>query len=245
MSDMLLAERTGGVLALTLNRPTHANALSSELVERLMAALDEHRDGLRLVILRGNGRHFCSGFDLSNLESTSDGDLLLRFVRIETLLQRLYYAPFLSLALAHGRVIGAGVDLVCACSFRIAEPGTCFRMPGWRFGIALGTRRLLHRVGSEAARAALLESRLLEAEQARGLGLVQRVLPEEHWGDIILEAEQAALALEPDALANLLAFTAEDSRAADMAALVATASRPGLQRRIRLYRDNERAATSR
>ena len=96
-----MAEREGDTLALTLNRPHKANGLDEGLTEALLAAVTAHADA-RLCVIRGNGKHFCAGFDLADIESLGDGDLLWRFLRIETLLQAIHHAPFATLALAQG-----------------------------------------------------------------------------------------------------------------------------------------------
>src|SRR3546814_5225542 len=87
------------------------------------------------------GKNFSAGFDFTGYEDQTDGDLLLRMVRIETLLQRVAGSPSLTVALAHGRNFGAGVDLFAACKLRYCSPATSFRMPGLKFGLVLGTRR--------------------------------------------------------------------------------------------------------
>jgi len=66
---------------------------------------------------------------------------VLRFVRIEMLLQAVATSPARTVALAHGKVFGAGADLFACCHHRIAAAGTTFRMPGLKFGLMLGTRR--------------------------------------------------------------------------------------------------------
>ena len=67
----LLITREGTLTRLTLNRAAKANALSGELVEALLAAVDTaHRDGTRLLVLQGDGKHFCAGFDFSGFGST-------------------------------------------------------------------------------------------------------------------------------------------------------------------------------
>lgn len=153
MNQELLIEKTGAVLTLTLNRPDKANALNAELVQALAAAVDTaHGDGTRLLVFKGNGRNFCAGFDFSGVEDASAGDLLLRFARIEALLQAVYHAPFATLALAQGKNFGAGVDLVLACGKRVATADAQFRMPGLKFGLQLGTRRLAARIGGDRAR---------------------------------------------------------------------------------------------
>ena len=92
-----------GVAHLTLSRPERGNALGPDLVEATLEAVDRVvTDGARMIVLRGAGKHFCTGFDLSDLADLSDGDLLLRVVRIETLLQAVHHAPVPTVAIAHG-----------------------------------------------------------------------------------------------------------------------------------------------
>ena len=149
----LLSVREGAVLHLTLNRPDKGNALSAQLVQALTDALDQasaERD-LRLVVLAGAGRHFCTGFDLSDLDQATDDGLLARFTRVELLLQAVHAAPFATLALAQGRAMGAGADLFAACTERWIVDDAKFAFPGAAFGLVLGTTRLTTRVGAPQA----------------------------------------------------------------------------------------------
>lgn len=228
-----------GVSRLTLNRAEKANALNDAMVDALLAALTAvQQDGTRLLVIDAAGRHFCAGFDLSDLDDVSDGDLVLRFVRIETLLQTLYHLPIPTLALAKGRAMGAGADLFCACNQRIAAPETKFRMPGLAFGIVLGTRRLVARIGPDAARRIQAETSTFDAAAARDLGFATDVAPEDDWPTRVDAAAAAAGALDLTAVNALFRVTVEDTRAPDMADLVASASRPGLKARIQTYRDS-------
>jgi enoyl-CoA hydratase/carnithine racemase len=239
-TDELKIESRDQVLTLRLSRPSRANALSLGLVETLLGVLDDaERERMRLVIFSGEGKHFCSGFDLGNLETESDADLVYRLLRIETLLQRVAHAPFNTIVLAQGRVTGAGSDLFCACNERVADPSAMFRMPGWRFGIALGTRRLASRVGTDAARSILMESRTFSAEQALEIGFVTAVTSESDWPKVVEESTRRSCNLDPRSNRNLLRFTIEDTRAQDMAALVETSTVPGLKERITRYRESE------
>ena len=237
MNSELLIEKTAGIATLTLNRPDKANALNAALVEALAAAVDTaHRDGTRLLVLKGNGRNFCAGFDLGDFENASEGDLLLRFVRIETMLQALYHAPFATLALAQGKNFGAGVDLALSCGTRIAAPDAAFRMPGLKFGLQLGTRRLAARIGGDAARALLAGSKTFGAEEGLRIGFLQHIAAPEAWPGLIERATAEAQQLSPAAAARLHAATVTDTRAADLADLVRSAVEPGLKERIREYR---------
>jgi enoyl-CoA hydratase/carnithine racemase len=238
MDAELLRERQGHVTRLALNRPQKANALSSALVEALIDAVEyAYTDGTRLLVIEGNGPHFCAGFDFTGFAEASEGDLVLRFVRIETLLQALHHAPFVTLALAHGRNFGAGADIVCACSRRIAAADATFRMPGLRFGLVLGTRRLAVRVGADAARELLGASETFDAARAQRLGFVERVVERAEWPALVTALAREAEALPPASLRRLNEQTLPDTRAQDMAALVASASVPGLKERIRQFRD--------
>jgi enoyl-CoA hydratase/carnithine racemase len=187
-------------------------------------------------VIRGAGRHFCAGFDLSDLEQLSDGDLLWRFVRIETLLQAIHHAPFATLALGHGQIVGAGADLFAACWRRVASVDARFRMPGWNFELALGTRRLARLVGPDAARDLLIDSQQISAEQGLACGLVTDICSAEQWPSLQEDLLQRASTLSLVALAKMLQLTVHDSRNDDLAALVQSAARPGLKQRILDYR---------
>lgn len=239
MSEELLRSHDGHVTRLTLNRPQKANALSASLVEALLDAVEyAATDGTRLLILEGAGPHFCAGFDFSDLQAQSEGDLALRFIRIETLLQTLHHAPHQTLALAHGRVFGAGADLVASCGLRVAEPGTTFRLPGLRFGVVLGTRRLAQRIGTDRARAILSGSVTFDADAALADGFLTQVAAREQWPGLVAQARETADALTPAASAALFRCSIGDSRAEDMAELARSVSVPGLKERIRRYRES-------
>lgn len=237
--ELRIEQRDGSHLHLTLTRPKRANALSETLVETLLAVLaDASEERMRLVSLTGEGTNFCSGFDLSGLADLRDADIVYKLLRIEQLLQHVAHAPFLTLALAKGRVVGAGADLFCACSERIAAPGTTFRMPGWRFGIALGTRRLTARIGTDAARTILSESRDFDADEALAMGFATAIAEEADWPSTIKHSYSRAQALNWEAHKHLMYLTIKDTRSEDMAALVESSTRPGLKERIIQYRQS-------
>jgi enoyl-CoA hydratase/carnithine racemase len=242
-APLLLIERDRALLQLTLNRPHSANALNPELTEALIEALAEAQD-IRLCVIRGSGRHFCAGFDLSELEQLSDGDLLWRFLRIETLLQAVHHAPFATLALGHGQIVGAGADLFAACGRRVTSAEARLRFPGWNFELALGTRRLTRQVGQDAVRDLLIDSKSISAEQGLACGLVTDLCSADQWPSLQAELLQRACALSPTALARMLELTLHDSRSEDLAAIVQSAGRPGLKQRIMNYRQRVTTAAN-
>ncbi len=226
---MLTIDHQAGVTLLRLQRPERGNALGPMLVEGLISAASEAfaNAAVHTLVLQGEGRHFCTGLDLSDLATLSDADLLLRLVRIETLLAMLWHAPIRTVAQAKGRTWGAGADLLVACEQRLVGSDTTLRFPGAQFGLVLGTRRLAERIGADAARALVLEGGELDATQALALGLASRITE--------------TLALAPlrtcgDTGRAVRAASRSDLRDADLAALVRSAAVPGLQQRITQYR---------
>ena len=235
-APQVLAERAAGVLTLTLNRPEKMNALSAGVVDALLAEVEAARgDGTRLLVLRGNGKNFSAGFDFGGYESQSEGDLLLRFVRIEQLLEAVEHAPFDTLALAHGRNFGAGVDLVGSCARRLLAPGSTCRMPGLRFGLVLGSRTFARRVGNARARDVLQASKTFTAEEALQWNFATALVPQAEWDPAVEAARAEATHLAPGPAARLFSITAEDTRDADMTELVRSAAAPGLKDRIAAY----------
>lgn len=232
----LVVERRHGLLILTLSRPQAGNALSAPLVEALLMQLEQAwlDDGVHTVLLRGAGKHFCTGFDLSDLATQSDGDLLHRFVRIEMLLAALWHAPKRTVVLAHGRTWGAGADLAAACEWRAMLPQTRFRYPGARFGLVLGTRRLAERVGEGRARRWVATSCEVAAAEAQTSGLIHQEVAAEQLDDWIAELAQPA-GLDLITEQAIRSATRSDHRHTDLAHLVISAARPGLRERIQAY----------
>ncbi len=228
----------GPVTTLTLARADKMNALSAALVEQLIDAVDAaHARGSAVIVLRGEGRNFSAGFDFGGYQDHSEGDLLLRFVRIETLLQKLAASPALTLALAHGKNFGAGVDLFGACMLRVASESSTFRMPGLKFGLVLGTRRFAAQVGAQAAREVLTQTQTFGAAAAQQMGFVTRIAEPDQWQAQIDEAAAHATALGAAARAQLYGVLAPASGDADLASLVRSAAEPGIKQRIAAYLD--------
>jgi enoyl-CoA hydratase/carnithine racemase len=160
---------------------------------------------------------------------------VLRFIRVETLLQQVFHAPFATLSLVQGPCFGAAADLVVASTHRIATPTAKFRMPGLMFGVVLGTQRLAQSLGTTRARQILETTRLFGASEAVELGFIHATAAEEDWADIEQERYRAASVLPIEAQQQMLARTARDTRDSDLAALVRSVSEPGIKARIMAY----------
>lgn len=234
------AERDGAVATLWLDRPDRGNALGAEIVEALSLAFDDAvATGARLIVLRGAGKHFCTGLDLGDLDAISDGDLALRILQIELLLQKVHGAPVTTMAIGNGRIFGAGADLFAACDHRIALEEAKFSFPGPAFGLVLGTARLGALVGDAPARALLLRGAPVDAPAALALGLATAI------GDAdaaVAAAARDAERLDPATVAMLHARTRHADDDGDLAALARSMARPGLVQRVKDYRAKMLAA---
>jgi enoyl-CoA hydratase/carnithine racemase len=206
------------------------------MVEGMIAALaGAEAARAPVVAFQGEGRNLSAGFDFGGYEHESEGDLLLRFVRIETLLQSIARSPCLTVAFAHGRNFGAGVDLFAACRWRVAAPGAAFRMPGLGFGLVLGTRRFAAIVGRDRARAILEGLATFDAERARETGFVTRIAAADEWPAIRGEALATARLLPAPGREALYRTLEGGTADADLADLVRSAAAPGIKERIRAY----------
>lgn len=236
MDEHLKTDKQEDCWTFTLSRPEKRNALSGALVEALIGQIDAaHEAGVPLMVFRGEGKNLSAGFDFTGYETQSEGDLLLRMVRIETLLQKVAGSTALTLGLAHGSNFGAGVDLFAACKLRYCTPDASFRMPGLKFGLVLGTRRFRNSVGAGNALSILGTARSFGNDEAVRYGFVERVVDENDWPALIAQAQQQAVELDATTRASLYhALTINDDDA-DMAALVRSASQPGFKERIRAY----------
>lgn len=232
-----------GVASIELVRPDRGNALSAATVRALLEAVDRvvADPAIHTLVLRAEGRHFCTGFDLSGLETETDASLLARVVDVELMLDRLWRAPFRTVAIGQGRIMGAGADLFVACDERWLHAGATLRFPGAAFGLVLGTRRLAARVGDAAALRWVGGGETIDEQVALASGLATHLLD---GGETT--ADPVSLLTEPAVdrvtAAALKAAVRDRDADSDLAALVRSAARPGLHERIRAYRDRQLAA---
>jgi enoyl-CoA hydratase/carnithine racemase len=194
----LIVETTDGVATLTLNRPQRLNALNPALIDALhdfFAGLNS-RSAARVVVLRGAGRAFCAGLDLSDAKLDAEvGEMLDQQQRIRNIVLAMRRCPQPIIGLVQGAAAGGGFALALACDVRLATPDARMNAAFIRLGLSacdIGVSYFLPRmVGSSLAAEYLLTGRFMSAERALALGLVSRVaaLPE-------LEAEATALAAD-------------------------------------------------
>ena len=183
MANTVLLAEAEGIATLTLNRPEKRNAISFELLEDLMAALDAaEKSAALVVILTGAGQAFCAGLDLENLkgllgkkheENVKDSATMARLFR------RIHDFPKPTIAAVNGAAIAGGTGIATMCDFTLAVPEAKFGYTEVRIGFvpAIVSSFLVTQVGHKIARDLLLTGRLFDAAEAHRLGLVNEVVP--------------------------------------------------------------------
>ncbi|MFI5436266.1 enoyl-CoA hydratase/isomerase family protein [Rhodococcus baikonurensis] len=189
MSDVLLVdEPADGVCRLTLNRPDQLNAISRELMTRLLSELRriDADESVRVVILRGNGRAFCAGADLSEHFGAEDAMDIGR-TDLWSLIENLRVPV---IAAVHGWAITGGFLLSYCCDLIVASDDARFRDTHASLGLVPTggeSQRMPRRVGGALARELMLTSRPLTAQEAREAGFVSRVVPRDELDATALE----------------------------------------------------------
>src|SRR4029077_7143108 len=187
-----------GIATITLNRPDKRNAISYELIDDLIRALEEVRNS-SILILTGAGKAFCSGMDLENLKSLlgrSPEQNLQDSKTMVQLFRSLYEFPKVTIAAVNGAAIAGGTGLALLCDFTLAAPDAKFGYTEVRIGFvpAIVSTFLLRQVGEKQARDLLLTGRLFSADEAARLGLINEVVPSD---ELMPKArELAALLME-------------------------------------------------
>jgi enoyl-CoA hydratase len=202
MSEVLLQGREGNVLVLTLNRPESRNAINLALAHAIAAAMDafEADDELRVAVLTGAGKGFCSGMDLKGF---SDGELpVLPGRGFAGLTQRSPAKPLI--AAVEGFAVAGGCEIALACDLIVAAEDARFGLPEVKRGLVAsggGLLRMPQRIPYHVAMEMALTGESLGAHSARLHGLVNRVVPAGKALATALELARAVAANAPLAVA--------------------------------------------
>lgn len=182
------------ILNITLNRPEKRNALNDALISDLKAALREadKAERLRAVILRGAGKDFCSGADLSALQKISESDVLENWDDADSLRElfsiiRLLKIPVI--AAVHGRALAGGCGLATACDLVLATEDARFGYPEVKIGFvpAMVMAILRRNVSEKRAFALATQGFEFDAATAQNFGLINEVFPAESFADKVSE----------------------------------------------------------
>jgi methylglutaconyl-CoA hydratase len=194
------------VATLTLNRPDKRNAISYELIEDLLGALNEiAKSSAQILILTGAGKAFCSGMDLDNLKALSGRSPEQSLKDSETmarLFRTLYDFPKPTIAAVNGAAIAGGCGLATLCDFTLAVGEAKFGYTEVRIGFvpAIVSTFLLRQIGEKHARDLLLTGRIIDAQEAHRMGLINEIVAAEK---LMSRAQELAAQLMENSPASL------------------------------------------
>ncbi|RMG84193.1 MAG: enoyl-CoA hydratase/isomerase family protein [Chloroflexi bacterium] len=192
MADLVLVKQREQIVEIILNRPDKLNAGNWGLMEALDAALDEvtRMNGVRVALLRGEGRAFCAGIDLTAFE-----ELIGRFGEhwrenlfplteaFQGVLNKIEQLTIPVIGVLHGYAIGLGCEIALACDMRIAAEGTKLGLPEAKLGLIPdvgGTTRLTRLVGPARAKEFIMTGKNIPLDKAEQWGVVNAVVPQEN-----------------------------------------------------------------
>jgi enoyl-CoA hydratase/carnithine racemase len=229
MSDLVETSRDGHVALLRLNRPEARNALSPEMMEQIAVALEalDPDPEVRCVVIAGSEKVFAAGADIKAMAERSFAEALRH--PAASFWRRLAAIKTPMIAAVSGYALGGGCELALACDMIVAAKSAKFGQPEINLGIIPGgggTQRLARVLGKQRAMELVLTGRRFGAEEARAMGLINKVVDDPSWLDEAMALAQAVAEQPPIA-----------SRLAKQAVLVAeeTALSAGIENERRLY----------
>lgn len=227
MAERLVTfEQDGAIGIVTLRRPDKFNALDIPMLRALEAALDdaELAEGVRAVLIRGEGKGFCAGGDVEAWGAMSAADFQVQWVRYgHRVFDRLARLRQPTIAVLSGHALGGGLELAAACDFRVAETQIKLGFPETSIGVVpgwSGTQRAVRRFGAQIVRRMAIGGEIFLAADAFAHGIVDRLVETgkafdeaRTWAEKI--AERGPLATEAAKLMIGVAEGEEDAAAAE------------------------------
>jgi enoyl-CoA hydratase len=200
---VLLRESTSWGVRLILNRPAKLNAISAELRDSLTAAIAEASadERVRVVVIAGAGRAFCSGYDLSEAAPPTAWDWRDVLARDVEATLAVWSCPKPVIAQVHGYALAGGLELAMACDLIVAAEDAQLGEPEIRFGSAPVTLLMPFLIGQKRTRELLLTGDLIGAAEAERIGLVNRVVPRDRLGGAVNELAEKLARVPPDVMA--------------------------------------------
>ena len=191
MPVVLIEKQSPQITVVTLNRPERRNSLTIELLNELISAIEvaSDRPEERVVILRGAGAAFCTGLDLKEAADQRKAHATAEMVA-KTLIA-IAETRLVTIAAVHGAAVAGGAGIMSACDFVVAAEKTKIGYPEVRRGLVAGLVMtfLRRQIGERNLRELVLGGELIDAERAKEIGLVNRVVPRD---EVMNEAQKFA-----------------------------------------------------
>lgn len=228
-ADFIETELRGTVAIIRLNRPELRNAINDQMRQELISAFEwaDHDAGIRAVILTGAGKGFCSGGDIGGMRErlkAPQGDVAYNGWKRQKQTHRgvavIHGCTKPVIAAMNGSAFGLGLDMAMACDFIVAVEGATMSMSFLKRGLVSdggGMYFLPRRVGLPCAKELILSGRVVAADEALSIGLVDRVVAPDTlidaactWADELTQGSAASVALTKSILDKTFESTDEE-----------------------------------
>lgn len=197
-ANLSIETRDNGVAIVTLNRAAKRNALDVATIDELVRFFGSaHRDGVRAVVLAGDGDHFCAGLDLVEhwKADRSPDEFMHVCLRWHEAFNKMEYGGVPVIAALKGAVVGGGLELACAAHVRVMDQTTYFALPEGQRGIFTGggaTIRVSDLIGKARMIDMILMGRVYQGQEAVDLGLAQYITEGSSFDKALELADRAA-----------------------------------------------------
>jgi methylglutaconyl-CoA hydratase len=202
----LFVETTDQVATVTFNRPDKRNAITTQMIAELQSVLDQlEQTQVRVVILTGNGKAFCAGIDLDmlhNIAKQSAGENQEDSKRIAKMFRKIWSYSRPMIAAVNGHALAGGCGIATLCDFTLAVPEAKFGYTEVKIGFlpAIVSVFLTRQIGEKRSRDLLLTGRLVEAAEAKELGLINEIVPADRLMTRARELADTLLAASPSSI---------------------------------------------
>lgn len=223
--ETLLVQAADHVATITLNRPDKRNSINTQMIADLQSALDAiEKTQARVVVLTGAGTTFCAGMDLTLLQaiaSQSPSENQEDSRRMAKMFRRVWSYSKPMIAAVNGHALAGGCGLATLCDFTLAVPEAKFGYTEVKIGFlpAIVSVFLTRQIGEKRTRDLLLTGRLVEAAEAKELGLINEIVPQEILMDRVKELADVLISASPASVTRakrLLTTAAAASLDADL-----------------------------
>lgn len=204
-APLVLRDNAGGLVTLRLNRPLQFNALSEAMLAALHAELDiiAGQPEVRCVVLAAEGKAFCAGHDLREMQATRNLDYYKRlFAQCSRVMRWIQELPVPVIARVHGIATAAGCQLVASCDLAVAGESARFAVSGINVGLFCATPSvaLSRNVSNKRAFEMLVTGRFIDAATAADWGLINTAVPDEALDEQVALLAQSIMDKSPAAV---------------------------------------------
>ncbi len=207
---------------IVLNRPEVHNALNEEMIVELTQALELLRNHtFRILILKGEGKSFCSGADIQYMKHLGEQSYLKNVEeakKLADLLYALYFFPKPTISIGKGNIMGGGIGLVACCDFSFCTRETFFSFSEARLGIlpAVISPYIIRRIGLSKTKELFLSAKKFQSIEAQKIGLITKSVKQERIDLEVNHLVSEILKNAPNALKNIKLLLEENLKNSDL-----------------------------